>query len=205
MVPTAQPVNHVLFFARAPRRGQVKTRLAADVGPEAALEIYRSIGSRVARQVEPVSSITVWYEPAEAGEEVREWLGDLRYQAQPAGDLGARMAYAFDTHFATCPSEPAIAIGADAPGVDADVIVRAGRALCTSDVVIGPASDGGYYLIGLARPLPELFAGISWGTAQVYEATRAACRSAGIVPVILPELRDVDRLDDLTALGLWPS
>jgi rSAM/selenodomain-associated transferase 1 len=205
MVSASPRVNHVLFFARAPRYGRVKTRLAGDVGPQAALEVYRRLGFQVVRQIAPVSSITVWCEPADGIEETREWLGDLRYRGQPEGDLGARLAFAFDSHFTARPAEPAIAIGADAPGLDADVIARTGDALRTSDVVIGPASDGGYYLIGLARHLPELFEGIPWGTDHVFEATRAACRARGVVLVILPELRDVDRLDDLTALGLWPS
>ena len=204
MVPASPHVNHVLFFARAPRFGLVKTRLAADVGQEA-LEIYRRLGSQVIRQIAAVASTTVWCEPADGIEETREWLGDLRYRAQPEGDLGARLTYAFDAHFDARPSEPAIAVGADAPGVDGDVIARTGDALGKSDVVIGPASDGGYYLIGLARRLPELFEGIPWGTDHVFEATCAACRALAVVPVILPELRDVDRLDDLIALGLRPS
>jgi rSAM/selenodomain-associated transferase 1 len=198
-------MSHVLLFARAPLHGKVKTRLAAEVGRRAALDIYRAMGSQVVRQIAPVSSITVWFEPADAAEEMRAWLGDLRYRPQPGGDLGARLAFAFESHFGQCPTEPAIAIGADAPDVDASVIVQAREALHTDDVVIGPADDGGYYLIGLARPLPELFEGISWGGGDVFDATSAACDALGIVPAILPELRDVDRLDDLKALGLWPS
>lgn len=198
-------MNHVLFFARAPRSGEVKTRLAADVGQQEALEIYRELGSQVIGQIAAAASITVWCEPADGIDETRAWLGDLCYRGQPEGDLGVRLAYAFDAHFNAHPSEPAIAIGADAPGVDAGVIARTGDALRTSDVVIGPASDGGYYLIGLSRRLPELFGGIPWGTDGVFEATCAACRALAVAPVILPELRDVDRLDDLIVLGLRPS
>ena len=199
-------MNHVLFFARAPRPGQVKTRLAADVGPDAALEIYRAMGSRVVDQIAGVSSITVWYEPADAEEEMRAWLGDLRFEAQPDGDLGARLTHAFAAHFAIHPREPAMAVGADAPDVDAAAIESAGNALRSTEVVLGPADDGGYYLIGLARPrpLPELFRAVPWGTAKVLEATCAACDKMRITPALLPVLRDVDRLSDLKALGLWP-
>jgi len=202
--PTALPpcfVNHVLFFARAPRPGQVKTRLAADVGSDVALEIYRALGSRVVDQIAGVSSITVWYEPADAEEEMRAWLGDLRFEVQPDGDLGARLTRAFAAH----PSEPAIAVGADAPDVDAAAIESAGNALRATEVVLGPANDGGYYLIGLARPLPKLFQALPWGTDEVLDATRAACDKMRITPALLPVLRDVDRLSDLKALGLWPS
>jgi hypothetical protein len=100
------------------------------------------------------------------------------------------------------PTEPAIAIGTDAPGVDADVILRASRALGSAEAVIGPASDGGYYLIGLTRHRPELFHDVPWGTGGVFAATTAGCAAIGVVPEILPELRDVDRVEDLTALGL---
>jgi rSAM/selenodomain-associated transferase 1 len=198
-------VTHVLLFARAPRAGQVKTRLAADIGSQAALEVYREIGARVVRQIAPQSTITVWYEPQDAADEMRAWLGDLRFRAQPDGDLGARLAGAFEAHFAACPGLPAMAIGADVPGVDAGVIADARAALDNSDVVIGPARDGGYYLIGLARPLPGLFQDIPWGTGEVFGATLAACRAHGVEPAILPERIDVDRVHDLTALGLWPS
>ena len=205
MVSSSRRVNHVLFFARVPRPGQVKTRLAAEIGSDAALDIYRALGSRVVDQITSVSSITVWYEPADAEEEMRAWLGDLRFEAQPEGDLGARLTHAFATHFAAHPGEPAIAVGADAPDVDAAAIERAGDALRSTEVVLGPANDGGYYLIGLARPLPELFRAIPWGTEGVLEATHAVCDKMRITPELLPVLRDVDRLSDLKALGLWPS
>lgn len=198
-------MNHVLLFARAPRAGQVKTRLAADIGSQAALEVYRAMGARVVRQVAPQSTITVWYEPGDAGDEMRAWLGDLHFRPQPDGDLGARLTGAFDAHFAACPDLPAIAIGADTPGVDAGVIADARAALDSTDVVIGPARDGGYYLIGLARPLPALFENIPWGSGTVFASTVAACRACGIEPAILAERIDVDRVHDLTALGLWPS
>ena len=202
MVPPASRLAQVLLFARAPRLRGVKTRLAADVGDQRALEVYRALGSRVVRQIAPVSSITVWYDPPDGGDEIRSWLGEFTYLPQPRGDLGARLAFAFAEHFSRMPTEPAIAIGTDAPGVDADVISRALRALRSAEVVIGPASDGGYYLIGLTRHRPELFHDVPWGTEGVFRATTAGCAAIGVVPDILPELRDVDRVEDLTALGL---
>ena len=85
-----------------------------------------------------------------------------------------------------------------------DTLLKASRALRDAEVVLGPACDGGYYLIGMRNHHPELFGGIPWGTARVFAATRTACAAAGLTPVLLPELRDVDRVEDLTALGLWP-
>ncbi len=202
MVPPESRLAQVLFFARAPRLHGVKTRLAADIGDRRALEIYRDLGLRVLRQIAPVSSITVWYDPPDAGDEMRAWLGEHTYRPQPRGDLGARLEFAFAEHFSRRRTEPAIAIGTDAPGVDAGVISRASRVLPSAEAVIGPASDGGYYLIGLTRHRPELFHHVPWGTEGVLAATTAACAAIGVVPEILPELRDVDRVEDLTVLGL---
>ncbi len=199
-------MTHVLIFARAPIPGRVKTRLAAELGNEMATDVYRTLGSIVVRQVTPVAAVTVWYDPPEAADAVRSWLGqDVAYRPQPTGDLGARLAYAFAGHFAEHAEEPALAIGTDAPGVDADLIMKASGALRDAEVVIGPAHDGGYYLIGLKHHRPELFERIPWGTAGVLAATQRACAEAGITPNILPVLRDVDRVDDLVTLGLWPS
>ncbi len=200
MVPTTSSLTSVILLARAPRLGRVKTRLAADVGDQRALEIYRRLGSRVVNQIAPVASITVWFDPPDALDEMRAWLGDCTYRPQPEGDLGVRLAHAFVQHFANNPGEPAVAVGTDAPGVDAGVIVEASRALRGAEVVIGPASDGGYYLIGLARFYGDLFVGIPWGTERVFKTTAAASAAAGVDPMILPELRDVDRAADLCVL-----
>lgn len=200
MVPTTSRLTSVILLARAPRLGRVKTRLAADVGDQRALEIYRRLGLRVVRQIAPVASITVWFEPPDALDEMRAWLGDCTYRPQPEGDLGTRLAHAFAEHFANNPGEPAVAVGTDAPGVDAGVIADASRALCGAEIVIGPASDGGYYLIGLTRFHGELFVGIPWGTERVFETTAAASAAVGVAPVILRELRDVDRVADLPVL-----
>ena len=111
------------------------------------------------------------------------------------------MKVAFARHFAEG-DVPVLAIGADAPGVDADVIAAAVRALGTCDVVLGPATDGGYYLIGLNRPAPALFDGIAWSTSRVLRQTVAHCRASGLTVARLPPLRDVDSLVDLRVLGL---
>ncbi len=200
MVPTTSSLISVILLARAPRLGRVKTRLAADVGDQRALEIYRRLGSCVVRQIASVASITVWFDPPDALDEMHAWLGDCTYRPQPEGDLGVRLGQAFSAHFANNPGEPAVAVGTDAPGVDAGVIAQASCALRGAEVVIGPASDGGYYLIGLARFHGDLFEGIPWGTERVFEATAAASATVGVDPVILGELRDVDRVADLPVL-----
>ena len=193
----------VLLFAKAPRPGFVKTRLAAAVGEEEAVRVYRALGERVVRQVAPVSHITVWYDPADALFEMRAWLGSsLDYRAQPGGDLGVRLREGFARHFSEWADRPALAIGVDAPALDSTIVASAARALERTDVVIGPALDGGYYLLGLRAPQPTLLEGIPWSTDRVFAETRSRCERIGITPHVLPPLRDVDTRADAVAFGL---
>ena len=190
----------VILFAKAPRPGFVKTRLARDIGAEAAAKAYRDVGAQVVSRLEPAFPLTVWYTPADAAAEMQAWLGDLDYRAQVDGDLGDRMAHAFSEHF-SAGDGPVIAIGADAPGVTRAILMDAAQCLETAAVVAGPAVDGGYYLLGLKRPAPQLFADIPWGTSRVLEVTVSRCRAADITVAMLPPLRDLDTVADLDALG----
>ncbi len=191
----------VLLFAKAPRPGVVKTRLAAEIGTAAALEAYRCVGRRVVEQVGTSYPITVWYDPPDALSEVKAWLGEHEFAPQDGADLGARLSHAFSAHLDRG-DRPVIAIGADAPGVTAETIQGAVLALTRSDVVIGPALDGGYYLIGVTRLVPELFVGIPWGTADVLEVTVEACRRHHLRLEQLAPLRDLDTAADWRDLGL---
>ncbi len=195
-------MTSVLLFAKAPRPGDVKTRLARDVGDAAAASAYRALGARVAAAVSAAFPLTVWYEPAGAEAEMRAWLGTRhRYLPQPCGDLGDRLRVGFATHFAR-QSGPAVAIGADAPDVDAAVVGQAFERLAAADVVLGPALDGGYYLLGLNRPAPAIFAGVPWGTGGVLHETLAICQRERLRVACLRTLRDVDTIEDLRAAGL---
>lgn len=192
----------VMLFAKAPRAGSVKTRLAAEVGDARAVALYRAVGARVVGNVAATYPLTVWYDPPDAAAEMRAWLGPRPvYRAQVTGDLGARLAAAFAHHFSRGDA-PVIAIGADAPGVTAAVIHDALRSLRDADVVVGPAVDGGYYLIGLTRPAPELFQGIPWSTEGVLGTTRARCGDLGLRVTMLTLLRDLDTAEDLAPLRL---
>ncbi len=194
----------VLLFAKAPRPGMVKTRLAASIGNDAAVEIYRAMGRRIIDQIRPVSNVTVCYDPSDALLETREWLGDAEYRRQSDGSLGDRLTAAVREHFVGGTSTPVVAIGADAPQVDADVITAAAAALGLADVVLGPATDGGYYLIGLTKERPNLFKAIPWSSSTVFAATKAACDAAGLTTTVLPVLRDIDTVEDAVILGVWP-
>jgi rSAM/selenodomain-associated transferase 1 len=191
----------VALLAKAPIPGRVKTRLAADVGPAAAVAHYRRIGLAVAAAVGSEYPLTVWYDPPGAEAVMRAWLGARQFRVQQGADLGARMAHAFRTHFASGEA-PVIAIGADCPAVDASVIGDAVHHLESHDVAIGPTVDGGYYLLGLNAPQPDLFETVPWSTADVFRITVGRLRARDLSVGVMPSLRDVDTLADIEALGL---
>jgi rSAM/selenodomain-associated transferase 1 len=196
----------LVVFVKHPAPGAVKTRLAAAVGPEAAARLYRTLAERVLEATTPRAGEyerLVFFDPPGALADVRTWLPGVRLAAQSAGDLGARMADAFGRAFARGAARVAL-VGTDAPGLSRETVVQALDALDTADVAIGPTDDGGYYLIALREPRPELFAGVAWSTPSVREQTRARAASAGLSIRELPRLRDVDTLQDLRELG-WPD
>jgi rSAM/selenodomain-associated transferase 1 len=179
----------------------VKTRLAREVGDAAAVEAYRRVGAGVAAAVGAEFDLTVWHDPPDAEREMRDWLGDHEYRAQQGGDLGERMSRAVALHFDRG-DRPVLAIGADAPGVGPAVVREAVRVLEEADVVLGPARDGGYYLIGLNREAPHLFEGVPWGTPHVLQVTVALCVAGHLTVGQLAPLRDLDTAADLEPLGL---
>ncbi len=201
-MPDARVVG---VFVKAPIPGRVKARLAADIGPARAAALYRRVGRQVvASTVSNTHQTAVWYAPRTCGRLVRAWLDGLgvsRFHAQPAGDLGRRLRGAFARHF-RARARRVILIGSDCPGVDSRLVSQALLALDECDLVLGPAHDGGYYLIGLRAPAPELFRGIAWSTEVVLEQTLAQARALGLRLVLLPTLRDVDTASDARAIGI---
>lgn len=191
----------VMLFAKAPRLGMVKTRLARDIGDARALDVYRSVGHHVAAAVAAEYPVTVWYDPPDAEPEMRSWLGDYECREQVGRDLGERMARAFREHFARG-EHPVVAIGADAPAVSAQTIADAEALLRGADVVIGPAHDGGYYLLGSDRPHDDLFRDVPWGSADVLGITVRHCADLHLSVGLLEVQRDIDTVEDLRALEL---
>jgi rSAM/selenodomain-associated transferase 1 len=203
--PSHQDVLGV--FVKAPLPGRVKTRLAAEVGSQRAAEIYRHLGRRVVAACAGSGHDTVvWFAPAKARPAVRDWLKGLSVaalRAQVSGALGACLATAFRRHFHEG-ARRVIMIGSDCPGVDAGLVSRALAALAEHDLVLGPAHDGGYYLIGLRAPAPQLFHGIAWSTAAVLSQTVGRARQLGLSAALLLTLRDVDTASDARAAGILP-
>ncbi|TVP58868.1 MAG: DUF2064 domain-containing protein [Gemmatimonadales bacterium] len=197
----------LLIFAKAPRPGTVKTRLARDIGTAEATRLYRSMGRSVVDGLRngPWRTV-VCFSPDEARPEMEDWLGTegLEWLPQAGGDLGARMHAAIREAFAM-PQRPAgvCVVGTDTPDLGPDEVHDAFRRLeGGQDVVIGPAEDGGYYLIGVRAPRAELFRGIDWSTERVLAQTGDRIRTQGLRTSELDVLNDIDELADLRASGL---
>ena len=195
------PAERLVVFVKRPRAGEVKTRLASEIGAGDAAALYQAMAEHVLRATAPVDGAydrVVEYAPADAGDEIRRWLPSERCAPQAAGDLGGRMAQALASALAEGASR-ALLIGTDAPALDRGHVVQAFTALHDVDLVLGPACDGGYYLVGLAAPRPALFEGIAWSTPTVCAETLERARAMGLRHRLLPELRDVDTLADVRA------
>ena len=195
-----RPAAAIVVLARHPVPGQVKTRLAAAVGPLAACALYRGFVLDLAGRLRG-APFAVWWAFTPGSAPFARLVGTRRCFVQRGRDLGARIHHALRTvHRRT--RGPVIALGADLPHVSRREIVRAARALTRgAEVVLGPAQDGGYYLIGLRTPRAGLFDAIAWSTPGVAAATRRRCRTLGLAVVEVAADFDVDGPEDLAALA----
>lgn len=187
------------MFVRAPEAGRVKTRLAASIGADAALRVYRRLAEHTLREALAVegAEVRVHFTPGDAEAAVHAWLGDgPALLPQADGNLGERMRDAFDRAFADGHGRVVI-IGSDLPEMRADLLRRAITLLDIHEAVVGPARDGGYYLLGLTGLVEGVFDGIAWSTPGVFEATLDRLATVGITPALLETLTDVDEVGDL--------
>jgi uncharacterized protein len=190
----------LIIFTRYPRPGQAKTRLIPALGPQGAARLQIAMTEHSLSQARGLKTpIAIYYTNGEEPE-LRDWLGeDLCYYPQAAGDLGAKMLGAF-CHTLGEGNDAAVIIGTDCPGIDTQLLAQTFEALQTSDLVLGPALDGGYYLIGLRRVIPALFDSIPWSTDQVLGQTLGIAKGLDLSIHLLPELPDIDRPEDLQYL-----
>lgn len=196
----------LIIFTRYPEPGKTKTRLIPVLGKAGAANLHRLMAQRtIARALSLQKSRRLSVEIHHTGgsqQQMEDWLGtDLIYQNQIDGDLGARMTAAFQNSFDSGVDKVAI-IGTDCPDLKAEILAQAFDELSDRDLVLGPAKDGGYYLIGLRRSIPELFDGINWGTSEVFASTRAIAQNLGLNIAVLPILADIDRPEDLLGLDI---
>ncbi len=192
----------LIIFTRYPEPGKTKTRLIPVLGSVGAANLQRQMTEHTILQVKQLQkaidiSVEIWFSDGDL-QLMQKWLGsDLVYQPQGEGDLGLRMARSLLQAFQSG-AEKAIIIGTDCPGLNPEILATAFDKLRTFDLVLGPALDGGYYLIGLRQLIPELFANIEWGTANVFQKTVEIAQKVNLSYVNLVSLADVDRPEDLS-------
>lgn len=198
----------LVIFAKAPIPGQVKTRLcppltadeAATLHGSFVLDMLERTKAAVAKLKLPLDRYLACLPSAtHVFFKIMEERQGVRLIDQVGDDLGARMAQAFETLFARGYGR-VLVVGTDVPTLPFDYFKQALALLETQDLVLGPALDGGYYLIGLRRASPELFAGIPWSSDQVLRLTQEKATSFGLKAATIAPWRDVDTVDDLKAL-----
>lgn len=189
------------MFAKYWRAGEVKTRLGKTIGLPAAAAVHRQFVQAALRRFGSIGDQRVLaYSPAGEASSFAEVTGDAwRLQPQATGNLGDRIAYYF-AHELSGGAASALLIGSDSPNLPAEYLRQAFRQLQDCDVVIGPAEDGGYYLIGLNIPCEALFADIAWSTADVFAQTMARCQQLGLRTSTTPTWYDVDTQAELERL-----
>lgn len=198
--------HRLILFGRYPVPGQTKTRLIPALGPVGAAELHRELFEHTLATCELFCApsgtpMEIHYDGATKGHLVR-WLGNSRACVpQTSGDLGQRMFHSFVDAFAQG-SRRVVLLGTDIPGLGETHLAEAFQALADHDVVLGPSTDGGYWLIGLAKPAP-VFSPVHWGTREVLSQTIELAKRQGLRVYRLPPLSDIDTPEDI--IHLKPS
>jgi rSAM/selenodomain-associated transferase 1 len=197
------PAQRLLVFARLPERGRVKTRLAESIGDDAALVAYETMLRDLLTSIgksSPEMEIEILWAPTESanGESLTRAFGDLPTAMQTGATLGDRLSMAFSERFFFHATQKIIAIGVDDPSLPRTLIDNAFALLDSCEWVIGPAEDGGYYLIGCRAAAfdPTIFENVAWGTASVFAATIGKIAESQNSVAVLPVRWDVDVVED---------
>lgn len=207
---TAPPPQRLLVLARLPELGKVKTRLAATLGNERTLAVYEAMLRELLvsiGQSTPETEIEILWAPTPSanGEALRHAFGERALAMQTGATLGDRLAMAFSERFFFHRTQKIVAIGVDDPHLPRAIIDHAFALLDSCEWVIGPATDGGYYLIGCRAAAfdSSIFADdIEWGSDKVLTATLAKIQTSGSTVAMLPQRSDIDTADDLERYGL---
>lgn len=189
----------LIIFVKKPEIGKVKTRLAEGIGDEQALAVYLKLLERTLAITQPLAMDKfVYYSPEIVHDDL--WNEDFFYKARQAeGDLGIKMRTAFEERFEVGYQRVCI-IGSDCYELSTQIIEQAFSELKQHDTVIGPSTDGGYYLLGMQALQETLFTNKPWSSEQVLEQTVADIKKQQLSCFLLPELTDVDREEDLKTM-----
>ena len=206
------PPKRLLVFARLPERGAVKTRLAAELGEERALAVYSAMLRDALASIgesNDDTEVEVMWAPTEAasGDALSRAFGARSLAMQTGETLGDRLSIAFSERFFFHRTDRIVAVGVDDPTIPRPLIDAAFALLESCDWVVGPARDGGYYLIGCRGPAfdNDAFQDIAWGTSSVFSSTIAKLRAWQSNLAILPMRNDIDTAEDLEASEWKPS
>jgi rSAM/selenodomain-associated transferase 2/rSAM/selenodomain-associated transferase 1 len=194
--------NKLIVFTRYPEPGKTKTRLISALGEEGAAKLQKCMTEHMILTVKKLTvnfplDTEIRFDGAHI-HHMKKWLGsDFRFRQQGCGDIGMRMARSFADSFKE-DADKVVIIGTDCPDITGEIIIKAFKMLTTHNVVIGPAADGGYYLIGLTKMIPTLFMNIEWGTDRVLKKTQKIIEHEGLHSAYLDELNDIDRPEDIS-------
>lgn len=194
----------VLLFTRYPQPGLSKTRLIPILGAKGAADLQRRMTERIMTRISQLAEtrphdFEIHYDGGDL-ELMQAWLGIHTYKQQADDHLGSRMANAIAAHLRK--KKAILLTGSDCPEITSQILEKALDALTRYDMVIGPACDGGYYLIGVDGSIRRdilfsLFTDIPWGTKTVFADTMTKAKRSNLTSYILPELHDIDRPEDL--------
>ena len=194
----------LIIYSRYPEPGKTKTRMIPALGAEGAANLQRKMTEHTlntAKQLKSDRNINLEVHFAGGDKQLMsDWLGtDIKYVSQVVGDLGDKMQSSFQQAF-DADNQRIVTIGIDCPDINLKILNNAFNALQQQELVLGVAEDGGYYLIGLNKPVPQLFNNINWGTDAVLKQTKAIADELNLNTHYLTTLPDVDRPEDL---AIW--
>ncbi|MFO7800451.1 TIGR04282 family arsenosugar biosynthesis glycosyltransferase [Rhodohalobacter sp.] len=193
--------NRLIIFVKNPIEGEVKTRLASSLGDEKALDVYQKLLKITARETANVNAEKLVSYSKFVEERDNFDKNIFEKSVQRKGDLGEKMKHAFRYGFDDGFNR-IVLIGSDCPEISQSLIDKAFKELSEADSVIGPSDDGGYYLIGLSRFIPQIFDDVEWSTSSVFSSTITALEDIGATYHILKKLNDIDTESDLNASNL---
>lgn len=192
----------ILLFVKYPDKGKVKLRLSANLNEDIVQDLYRCFVQDTLTTIKKIDAqLLICFFPFDAQKKFQDWLGSNLFIAQNGADLGERMKNSFTTAFKKG-YQRAILMGSDSPDLPQEYLKQAFSILKTHDVVLGPAIDGGYYLIGFQNKTfyPSIFKDISWGTHTVLQETLSKIKKTHYTIGFLPTWSDIDTLIDLKNL-----
>lgn len=196
-------MNELIVFAKAPRAGQVKTRLGREIGDAEACVAYRELLTELGASMHSIGKGVVQFSPGDGQADLAPFFPPhWKFLAQSEGDLGARMLNALEQAFERGATRAAI-IGSDCPYVTSADIEEAWRRLDHADAVFGPAEDGGYWLVGARRLHRDMFRDIAWGASVVLQQNVERCAQLGLSVELLRTLHDVDTLAEWNRYREW--